>query len=64
MAKKTKSYSPNLGLIQGEALMRGTKAAAKDIGAQAFTMGFLGVYQASMKEKETEKVEWLIIWQT
>ena len=51
MAKKTKSYSPNLGLIQGEALMRGTKAAAKDIGAQAFTMGFLGVYQASMKEK-------------
>ena len=51
MAKKTKSYSPNLGLIQGEALMRGTKAAAKDIGAQAFTTGFLGVYQASMKEK-------------
>ena len=51
MAKKTKSYSPNLGLIQGEALMRGTKAAARDIGAQAFTKGFLGVYQASMKEK-------------
>tara|TARA_R110002020_G_scaffold93466_1_gene225484 strand:- start:280 stop:1911 length:1632 start_codon:yes stop_codon:yes gene_type:complete len=51
MAKKTTSYSPNLSLIQGEALVRGAEAMAADIKGQSFTKGFLGALEAGMEEK-------------
>tara|TARA_R100001443_G_scaffold63488_1_gene73285 strand:+ start:139 stop:1770 length:1632 start_codon:yes stop_codon:yes gene_type:complete len=52
MAKKQSlSYSPNMGLIAGEAAVAGSEASLTNVGG-AFAQGFTNVFAAYQKEEE------------